>query len=93
MPRKQRRKPKWEPERAIVGELDRHGRAVVPAGEGGRPRAAHVDGALAGESIELLRTEREGPLEREPESGAPHHQRVVEVGHGETGVSDVGDER
>jgi 23S rRNA (uracil1939-C5)-methyltransferase len=63
MPRKQRRKPKWEPERAIVGELDRHGRAVVPAGEGGRPRAAHVDGALAGESIELLRTEREGPLD------------------------------
>jgi 23S rRNA (uracil1939-C5)-methyltransferase len=63
MPRKQRRKPKWEPERAVVGELDRQGRAVVPAGEGGRPRAAHVDGALAGESIELLRTEREGPID------------------------------
>jgi 23S rRNA (uracil1939-C5)-methyltransferase len=63
MPRKQRRKPKWEPERAIVGELDRQGRAVVPAGEGGRPRPAHVDGALAGESIELLRTEREGPID------------------------------
>lgn len=63
MARKQRRKPKWEPERAVVGELDRQGRAVVPAGEGGRPRAAHVDGALAGESIELLRTEREGPID------------------------------
>jgi 23S rRNA (uracil1939-C5)-methyltransferase len=63
MPRKQRRKPKWEPERAIVGELDRQGRAVVLPGEGGRPRAAHVDGALAGESIELLRTEREGPID------------------------------
>jgi 23S rRNA (uracil1939-C5)-methyltransferase len=61
MARKQRRKPKWEPERAVVGELDRQGRAIVPAGEGGRPRAAHVDGALAGETIELLRTEREGP--------------------------------
>jgi 23S rRNA (uracil1939-C5)-methyltransferase len=63
MPRKQRRKPKWEPERAVVGGLDRQGRAIVAAGEGGRPRAAHVDGALAGESIELLRTEREGPID------------------------------
>lgn len=63
MARKQRRKPKWEPEHGVVGELDRQGRAVVPAGEGGRPRAAHVDGALAGETIELLRTEREGPID------------------------------
>lgn len=32
----------------------------MPAGEDGRPREARVDGALPGESIELLRAEREG---------------------------------
>jgi 23S rRNA (uracil1939-C5)-methyltransferase len=55
-----RRRNKWEPERAVVGPLDRRGRAIVAAGEGGRPREARVDGALPGESIELLRSEREG---------------------------------
>ncbi|PRP90372.1 23S rRNA (uracil(1939)-C(5))-methyltransferase RlmD [Enhygromyxa salina] len=55
-----RRRKKWEPERGIVGELDRRGRAILPAGEGGRPREARVDGALPGESVELLRSEREG---------------------------------
>ena len=62
MARKHRRKPKWAPERAIVEALDRHGRALVPSDESGR-RAAHVQGALPGESIELLRTEREGPVD------------------------------
>ncbi|KIG16322.1 RNA methyltransferase, TrmA family protein [Enhygromyxa salina] len=55
-----RRRKKWEPERGVVGELDRRGRAILPAGEGGRPREARVDGALPGESVELLRAEREG---------------------------------
>ncbi|PRQ05037.1 23S rRNA (uracil(1939)-C(5))-methyltransferase RlmD [Enhygromyxa salina] len=63
MGRRRRRKPKWVPERAIVGELDRRGRAVVAAGEDGRPREAHVDGALPGESIEYLRCDREGPVD------------------------------
>jgi 23S rRNA (uracil1939-C5)-methyltransferase len=63
VPRKHRHKPKWQPERAVVGDFDRHGRAVVSAGEGGRPRPAHVDGALPGELVELLRTEREGPID------------------------------
>lgn len=63
MPRKQRHKPKWRPERAVVGDFDRHGRAVVSAGEGGRPRAAHVDGALPSELVEFIRTEREGPID------------------------------
>ena len=63
MGRRRQRKPKWTPEQARVGDLDRRGRAIVAAGEGGRPRPAHVDGALPGEIVELLRTEREGPID------------------------------
>jgi len=63
MKRRRRRKPKWTPERALAGPLDRRGRAVVAAGEDGRPREARVDGALAGESIEFLRAKREGPID------------------------------
>jgi 23S rRNA (uracil1939-C5)-methyltransferase len=63
MGRRSRRTSKWTPERAIVGDLDRHGRAIVAAGEGGRPREARVSGALAGEDIELLRTSRDGALD------------------------------
>jgi 23S rRNA (uracil1939-C5)-methyltransferase len=76
--RKQRRKPKWQPERAVVGELDRHGRAIVPAAESGRPRAAHVDGALPGEVVELVRTEREGPIDGARTLGViePSPQRI-----------------
>jgi 23S rRNA (uracil1939-C5)-methyltransferase len=55
-----RRRKKWEPERGVVGQLDRRGRAILAAGDDGRPREARVDGALPGESIELLRAEREG---------------------------------
>ncbi len=47
----------------MVGPLDRRGRAVFAAGEGGRPREARVDGALPGEEVEFLRCDREGPLD------------------------------
>ncbi len=46
-----------------MGDFDRHGRAVFAGGEGARPPPAHVDGALPGELVELLRTEREGPID------------------------------
>lgn len=58
-----RRKPKWTPERGVVGALDRRARAVFAAGEGGRPREARVEGALPGETVEFLRCDREGQLD------------------------------
>jgi len=57
------RKPKWIPERGVVGALDRRARATVEAGEEGRPREARVDGALPGETVEFLRSDREGPID------------------------------
>jgi 23S rRNA (uracil1939-C5)-methyltransferase len=62
MPRR-RRKPNWTPERGVVGPLDRAGRAEFAAGEGGRPRAARVEGALPGETVEFLRHDREGGVD------------------------------
>lgn len=75
---RRRRKPKWTPERGVVGALDRRGRAVFEAqvaAEGAesaelqsavarrRPYEARVDGALPGETVEFLRCDREGPLD------------------------------
>jgi 23S rRNA (uracil1939-C5)-methyltransferase len=78
MGRKRRRKSKWAPERARVGDLDRRGRARVPAGEDGRPREVRVDGALPGERVELLRVQREGPVDvaRTLEVLEPARERV-----------------
>lgn len=47
----------------MVDSLDRRARAVLLAGEGGRPREARVEGALPGETVEVLRYAREGPLD------------------------------
>ncbi|MFO7562730.1 MAG: 23S rRNA (uracil(1939)-C(5))-methyltransferase RlmD [Enhygromyxa sp.] len=60
---RRRRKSKWTPEHGVVGSLDRRARAVVLAGEGGRPREARVEGALPKETVEFLRYDREGPVD------------------------------
>ncbi len=73
------------------------GRVVLlqlhPVGAERHRRCADHGSMDAGGRRRDLHVERECALEHEPETGAPQRQRVGEVGHGETGVGDVGDER
>src|SRR5690606_34519188 len=60
---RRRRKPNWTPERGVGRPLDRRARAVFVADQDERRREARVEGALPGETLELLRYDREGQLD------------------------------